>query len=164
MTRIIRPIRIEGNTAYVPLTHGCEAVIDAEDVNLVEGHNWHALIQGDCVYAGCRILIDGKPKTLKLHRAIQTLRQGNETLWVDGDRLNNRKENLRQVPRFSKQRSVRHAANTSGFPGVYWAAGNSKWTAQILLGKTRKKLGSYDMPEEAYWAYCRALENYYKNL
>ena len=37
-----RPIRIEGDVAYVPLTKGYEAIIDVEDVPLVEGRNWHA--------------------------------------------------------------------------------------------------------------------------
>ena len=39
----VRPIRIEGDFAYIPLTRGYESVIDATDVNLVEGFNWYAL-------------------------------------------------------------------------------------------------------------------------
>lgn len=35
-----RPIRIEGDVAYVTLTRGYEAIIDAENVPLVEGYNW----------------------------------------------------------------------------------------------------------------------------
>ena len=37
-----RAIRIEGSVAYVPLTKGYEAIIDVEDVPLVEGWNWSA--------------------------------------------------------------------------------------------------------------------------
>jgi len=38
MPRSVRPIRIEGNIAYVPLTKGYEAVIDVADIGLVEGY------------------------------------------------------------------------------------------------------------------------------
>ena len=46
----VRPIRIEGDLAYVPLTRGYEAVIDAGDVSLVEGFNWYALNQKQTVF------------------------------------------------------------------------------------------------------------------
>lgn len=46
-----RPIRIEGNTAYVPLTQGYEAIIDAEDVSVVEPYPWSAMKAGNNVYA-----------------------------------------------------------------------------------------------------------------
>lgn len=36
----LRPIRVEGNVAFVPLTKGLEAIVDVEDLPLVEGLNW----------------------------------------------------------------------------------------------------------------------------
>lgn len=39
-----RPIRIEGSIAIVPLTKGYEAVIDIEDLALVDGKNWTAWV------------------------------------------------------------------------------------------------------------------------
>jgi len=36
----IKPIRVVGDVAYVPLTQGLEAVIDAADLHLVEAYNW----------------------------------------------------------------------------------------------------------------------------
>ena len=49
--RFIRPIRIEGQVAYVPLTQGYEAVIDVDDVAFVECFNWYALRNGKTFYA-----------------------------------------------------------------------------------------------------------------
>lgn len=46
-----RPIRIEGKVAYVPLTKGYEAIIDAEDVPVVAPHPWSAMVAGKNVYA-----------------------------------------------------------------------------------------------------------------
>lgn len=46
-----RPIRIEGDIAYIPLTRGYTAMVDAEDAHLVATQNWCANVQGDRVYA-----------------------------------------------------------------------------------------------------------------
>ena len=45
--RQIREIVIDGNIAYVPLTKGKVAIIDAEDIPLVEGWNWTAVKRND---------------------------------------------------------------------------------------------------------------------
>ena len=66
MPKAIRQIRVDGNIAYVPLTHGYEAIIDAADVPLVEGLNWLAHLAGRTVYARCA---SGSPKVY-LHRFI----------------------------------------------------------------------------------------------
>ena len=44
-SREIRPIRVEGNIAYVPLTKGCEALIDAADVPLIHSFGPHTLVK-----------------------------------------------------------------------------------------------------------------------
>ena len=55
--RKIRPIRVEGNVAYITLTKGYVAIIDALDVPIVSGFNWCARVdfKSDggvrCVYA-----------------------------------------------------------------------------------------------------------------
>jgi hypothetical protein len=67
---------------------------------------------------------------------------------VDGDRSNNRIENLRSV---SKAENARNrgipANNTSGHIGVYQL--NGRWRAQINCENQRKYLGSFDTLEEA---------------
>lgn len=47
----VRPIRIEGPIAYVPLTKGYEAIIDAADAPLVRDRNWCAMEVNGRVYA-----------------------------------------------------------------------------------------------------------------
>lgn len=46
-----RPIRFDGKIAYVPLTKGYEAIIDAEDVPVVAPYPWSAMVAGKNVYA-----------------------------------------------------------------------------------------------------------------
>lgn len=47
----VRPIRIEGPIAFVPLTQGYEAIIDAADVPRVADRNWCAAVVNGHVYA-----------------------------------------------------------------------------------------------------------------
>ena len=41
-----RPIRIDGDVAYVTLTKGYLAMIDTADTHFVAGWNWRALVDG----------------------------------------------------------------------------------------------------------------------
>jgi hypothetical protein len=95
MIKPIKPIRIEGNLAYVTLTRGYHAVIDAADVSIVAGYNWYATGKGHCVY-GCRGDYSGEVRrTVLMHRAILGEVSGMSVDHCDGDGLNNRRANLR---------------------------------------------------------------------
>lgn len=67
-----RPIRVEGDIAYVPLTKGYVAIIDVEDVPLVQGQNWCAKRSGKTVYAMRKAPrdINGKQSSIHLHRVL----------------------------------------------------------------------------------------------
>jgi hypothetical protein len=72
MSRTPKPIRIEGDVAYVPLTKGYEALIDSEDVHIVDRLSWRAMVRGGIVYA---IAADGQ-KTVYMHRVIMGADRG----------------------------------------------------------------------------------------
>jgi hypothetical protein len=91
MPKSIRPIRVEGNVAFVPLTKGRESVIDAADVHLVEGFNWFAHVRGGGAYA-CSLRLSPKRKHIILHRIIMGDPDGLEIDHIDGDGLNNRRQ------------------------------------------------------------------------
>ena len=73
------------------------------------------------------------------------------------DRTDNRIVNLRCAT-FSQNNNNRGARrdNESGFKGVYRPAGRRKWTAQAKISGQKTYLGTYDTPELAHDAYCRA--------
>lgn len=76
---------------------------------------------------------------------------------VDGDTLNNKWENLRDVDRTVNNRNTkRQKNNTSGFRGVSWVKGRSKWQAYISDGSRRISLGLFDILEEAILARIEA--------
>lgn len=76
---------------------------------------------------------------------------------IDGDRSNNRIENLRNASRTDNNRNVAlQKNNRSGFKGVSYMKRDGVWVAQITHNKKNYFLGRYKLPEEAYAAYCTA--------
>lgn len=157
MTKDIRPIRIEGDVAYVPLTRGYEAVIDAVDVPLVAGFNWYPIVHPRVVYALRTDLSGNKKRTVLMHRAILGEPEGMQVDHKDTDGLNNRRNNLREATVSQNQRNRRlDRNNTSGYKGVAWHKVTGKWQARITLRGESNYLGVFDTPQEAHAAYVAA--------
>lgn len=152
-----REIRIEGKIAYVPLTRGRTAVIDAEDVPLVEGFFWQGKLSRHNVYA-IRFEQHGqKRKLVCMHRAIAGAPDGTLVDHINGNGLDNRRANLRLATNAENTRNQRrNRRNTSGYKGVTWHKATGKWRAQIQVNGRRKHLGCFDRSVEAYSAYCEA--------
>lgn len=152
----MRKIRIEGDVAFVPLTQGYEAIIDAADAPLIGKWNWSVLVaHGRSPYA---FHTSPRPfrKSVYLHRVIMG-EPSLEVDHIDGDGLNNRRKNLREATSSqNKHNTGLRKNNSSGYKGVTWDKKNSKWQAQITLCRKVKKLGRFATPEEAYEAYCKA--------
>lgn len=157
MPRPISPIRIEGKIAYVPLTRGYEAIIDAADVSLVEEYNWYALMQRNTVYAVRTDRTGDKQRKVYLHRAILGEPDGLEVDHKDGNGLKNTRDNLRAATTSQNQQNARISKrNTSGFRGVHWDKRDQRWRAYIKVNRKQTHLGNFTTPEAAHAAYCKA--------
>lgn len=160
---VLRPIRIEGNVAYVPLTKGYEAVIDAADAPLVEGFNWYASVTRWGVYA-CRDrwIGSGRSAATYLHRVILDPPEGSFADHIDGNTLDNRRANLRPAtPLQNSANSKTSSTNTSGLKGAFWNKGRGCWQAYIMLAGDRKYIGRFESAQEAHEAYCSAAKNFH---
>lgn len=93
-----RKIRIEGKNAFVPLTQGLEAIIDAKDVDLVECHNWHAARVGKRTYARTAIPQSGRQVLIDMRQILFGDTGGHRVYHLAGD-LDYRRANLRVGPR-----------------------------------------------------------------
>jgi len=162
MPRNIRPIRIEGQLAYITLTQGYEAVIDAADVPLVDGVNWYAQVVPWTVYAVRNDRSGAKQRTVQMHRVIMGEPDGLDVDHRDGNGLRNIRNNLREATKVqnNQNRSIGRN-NTSGFKGVSWHKRCCKWQSQIKLNGKVKYLGHYDTAEQAHEAYCDASAKYH---
>jgi HNH endonuclease/AP2 domain len=155
--RIKRPIRIEVQVAYVQLTKGYEAVIDAADIHLVDGCNWTASVQSNAVYAHRKDYSLEKSKKVFLHRVIMCPPDNLHVDHVNGNGLDNRRKNLRLATRSQNlSNSVVPVTNTSGFKGVVWEKRRLKWFAQIQKNGRHIFLGYYSSAQLAHEAYCEA--------
>lgn len=86
----------------IPLTQGRVALIDADDFHLVAGTKWRAYrTRWGRWYAAGHITIDGRLTTQMLSRVITGVAQDERVEFANGDSLDNRRVNLRIVPRVS---------------------------------------------------------------
>lgn len=77
---------------------------------------------------------------------------------IDGDRLNNRVENLRDVPQSINLRNASGKSNnTSGETGVSFRPGRGKWRARVMVDGVERSLGHFNTKEEAIAAHKAAM-------
>jgi hypothetical protein len=135
----------------IPLTKGYVALVSPEDYERVSQYRWCAALSRGKVYAKRGAVIDGTHRTIRMHRFILGAPFGIEVDHVNGNGLDNRRENLRLANDFDQQANVgKQRNNKSGFKGVYPLAG--RWAAAIA----RQYLGLFDTAEEAARAYDAA--------
>lgn len=152
-----RQIVVLGDLAYIPLSNGQFATIDAVDVPLVEGYNWTAFSAPKTFYARRQAKVDGVEKTLWLHRVIAGTPDGLFTDHMNGDGLDNRRCNLRLASKVENGMNAKRGdRNSSGFKGVSWHKPARKWQARISVNRKQLHLGLYLSAEDAHAAYARA--------
>jgi hypothetical protein len=97
----------------------------------------------------------------RAHRVIFAIITGawpdDEVDHIDGNRCNNRRENLRSASRMqnSYNRKTR-LENVCGLKGVRSASGSRRWTARIQSNGKRLFLGSFGCKTAAHFAYVKA--------
>lgn len=159
----VRPIRVENNVAYITLTKGYEAVIDAADVPLVGGFNWLALLGSRTVYVMRHKKTQAGPNVkFYLHRVLLDAPPGMVVDHINGDGLDNRRANLRLATVAENSRNARRAlSNTTGLKGVTHHLRDGRWQAQISVDGQIKYLGSFEHPDLAHAVYCAAARFYF---
>lgn len=94
-----------------------------------------------------------KGKYYKNHRLIFLMHHGYLPDLIDhadGNRQNNRIENLREATRSQNNYNKKIGkSNTSGVKGVSWRPDSKKWRARIYVEKNPIVLGMFDTIEEA---------------
>lgn len=69
---------------------------------------------------------------------------------IDGDKLNNKIENLRECTTSENRFNMtKYKNNKSGVKGVYWCKSTEKWKAAITKNKQTIRLGSFDSISKA---------------
>ena len=104
-------------------------------------------------------------KTYKAHRLIFIYHHGYFPGFVDHidrNKSNNKIENLREASLVQNQGNRKmDVRNTSGYRGVSWYKKDKKWGARITMNGTKKFLGLFEDPSDAYDAYCKEAKNHF---
>lgn len=139
----------------VKLTQDKYALIDDEDLKLVSEYKWH---YGNG-YAKRR---DHKSSLCRMHHLILPLKKGYMVDHINGNRLDNRRNNLRLVTKSQNMMNRGLQKNSkSGYMGVSWHKKTKSWRAYIKKDRKQIYLGLYDTKIQAAKAYNEAAKEYH---
>lgn len=139
----------------VLLTKGRRALVDDEDFEKVIGLKWHLSLSGN----GMPYALNSKAGGM--HRFLMGAIKGQYVDHVNGDGLDNQKDNLRICSLKENTRNKKHFKSRSGYKGVVWHEEGHKWQAQIMVDYKCKYLGLFEKKEEAAKAYNEAAKKYF---
>lgn len=110
-----------------------------------------------------KVMINGKQ--LYEHRVIFFMHNGympKEIDHIDGNKLNNKIENLREVTHSQNAMNVKKlVTNTSGVKGVCWDKARQKWKVRISVNNKCINIGRYDDLELAELVAIEARDKYH---
>ena len=126
-----------------PKEERLQILFDPEDSDLVLGSNWCLSNKYPSRRRGGKLEY--------LHILIAGVEEGKEVDHKNGDKLDVRRENLRQVPHVSNCQNANtlRSNNKSGFRGVSWNKRRGKWKASAVINYRQHHVGYFDLPEEA---------------
>jgi len=137
-----------------PNIQNCVFIIDKDDYEKVYGYWWGNVSNG---YIGA--------KGMALHRFLTNCPKGLEVDHKNGNKLDNRKENLRICSRKENSRNAKISKrNTSGYKGVRWAKNEKKWVAGIIFNGKNVHLGYFTCKHEAAREYNKAAVKYFREF
>lgn len=151
----------------IKLTQDYEALVDDTDFERVSEHKWYAKVErrADCsvrVYAVRNVPREGGGQmTQRLHRFIMDAPTDVQMDHINGDGLDNRRENLRVCTRSENQRNMRPRGGYSQYKGVTLFKRDAKWVARIWFDGKKIYLGKFDDEKAAAMAYDSAATNFF---
>lgn len=135
-----------GDVGKVQLSDGTHAIVDPCDLRLVCDHGWY---KNNAGYAVARV----QNKLVRMHRLILGVREGQTIDHINGDRLDNRRCNLRICTRSQNNMNKKKRDNTtSQYKGLYLAS-DGKWVARVSRDGKTVNLGRFPTQEAAALAY-----------
>ena len=148
----------------IALSQGKFTKVDDEDYEKINQYKWRFSnkqgVATQVQISGSGKLGTQKRKTLLLHRFILNAPRGLEVDHKNGDKLDNRRSNLRVCSHAENMRNRKVSkATLSGFKGV--RSNGSRWQAYIMFNEKFINLGQHDTRKDAARAYNKAALVYF---
>jgi hypothetical protein len=132
-------------TKSIFLSNGKECLVDDDDYQWASQYKWHESGKG---YALRNKQVNGRSATVRMHRELLQVHQGLEVDHINGNRLDNRRSNLRPATRQENVRNRKVQKNNKcGFKGVSCEKG--RFRAYICVNNKLIHLGMFTTAEEA---------------
>jgi hypothetical protein len=143
VTPVPWPPKRKKGVRLVPLTQGLFATVDAADYKEVSKYKWAASRIGNKIYALAHI----HGRIVLMHRFLLRPRRGYQVDHIDGNGLNNCRNNLRECTTGQNVANRGPRGGASRFVGVYRRG--DRWRAGIGYRGRWYALGTYDDEVEA---------------
>lgn len=137
------------------LTKGMVAIVDDDDYNQLSKYKWQAEFRADRWYARRRKPNSEGGKCIYMHREIMNPNQDEVVDHINGNGLDNRRENIRTCTRKQNQWNTKRQKNnrSSQFVGVHFDKSRNKFVASIGYNYRVIYCGRYDTEIEAAIAF-----------
>lgn len=162
--KTVKPINftyLDDKAMKVVFRNGMECYFDTEDYEKLKAYRWRFIAGRSNSYAGAEIY-GGETKRVLMHRIVTNCPEGMVVDHINGNGLDNRKENLRVVTRSQNGKNRKsNKNNTSGYKGVTYDRRSDSYKASIMSDRKNVYLGTFNTAEEAAKAYADASAKYH---
>lgn len=129
------------------------ALVSDVDFDALSAFKWHLHSAGYAYRAQKR---GGKQTNFLMHREVLSAPKGVLVDHINGNRLDNRRENLRLATYSENGRNKPAVQGSSTLKGVSWHTSRGKWRAVIKVNRVSRHIGYFATEAEAAAAYAAA--------
>lgn len=136
---------------YISLTKGRLAIVDDEDFERVNKYKW---------YFERYATHKSKNECFRMHNLIMNAKEVDH---INGNKLDNRRENLRVVTRSQNNWNQKKTRGASIYKGVSWHKQTKKWRVRVNKFGKEYGLGLFENEKEAAVAYDEKAKELFGN-
>lgn len=151
-------LNVDMKMRKIELTKNNYAIVDDSDYEWLSQYKWHI----SCGYAETSKRVGNKIINTRMHRMIINPSREFQIDHINGDKLDNRRINLRICTASQNKANVdKPITNKSGYKGVSFHKITGKYRAVIKINGKYKHLGEFDNPEDAAVIYDINAKKYF---